>query len=444
LLSTAAVVALAQGAGAQSSSWFAGDYPVTQPYGCTREPAEPVIPKSVNRSCPSNAPRWHQGIDIALPCGTPLKAPAALTVVRIGDGRSNATRGLGPYYPTVRLRGYDVMLGHAQQPVVVRAGQQLAAGETIAYSGGRAGTGATSGCHLHFEVHTAGGTHWQWNDVDPSTLLTLRAPTRPKEQRRSGPVQASLYYTQTGSYTYSDVRVQIARAGQAIVDEAVPPYRPAYNSNVEPAWPVHVTWTKRHSLTVRDLDADGEPEVMVELTWGGAHHATWSRVYRYDRAKRHYLASVHFWGDPNFKLKQLNRERRPEWVSADVRFQGRFACSACSGLPLQIWAYRAGLWHDVTRAFPALIASDAARYWRSYLSARDEAVPGGNVRGVLAAWAADEELLGRHHQVLAALEHARRRGDLALGGTDDDVWGTPSAYIQRLLRFLRKAGYIHA
>jgi hypothetical protein len=272
----------------------------------------------------------------------------------------------------------------------------------------------------------------------------ISAPARAAEEHGLGPVRAYLYYTQIDSYSYSHPRIQIVRSGHVMVKEAVPPYRPGYNTTVEPAWPANASWTKRHSLTVRDFDANGEPEVMVELTWGGAHHATWSRVYRYDRANGRYLGSVRFWGDQSFRLEQLNRDPRPEWLSRDPRFQGRFACEACSGIPLQIWTYRAGRWQDITRSFPARITTDATRWWRAYLSERGKSTAnaGENTRGRLAAWAADEELLGRHRQVVTALGQARRRGDLALEGISADVLGSPSTYIQQLLRFLRKTGYI--
>jgi hypothetical protein len=124
------------------------------------------------------------------------------------------------------------------------------------------------------------------------------------------------------------------------------------------------------------------------------------------------------------------------------RFQGEFACEACSATPIQIWTYRAGRWQDITRAFLARINTDAARWWRDYLSDRGKQLPnaGDNNRGRLAAWAADEELLGRHRQVITALDRARRRGDLTV--EDSDVLGSPSTYIRQLLRFLRKTGYI--
>ena len=67
-----------------------------------------------------------------------------------------------------------------------------------------------------------------------------------------------------------------------------------------------------------------------------------------------------------------------------------------------------------------------------------------DVRGWLAAWAGDEELLGRHRQVITALDRARRRGDLAVEGIELDVRGNASTYIRQLLRFMRRAGYIRA
>jgi hypothetical protein len=187
---------------------------------------------------------------------------------------------------------------------------------------------------------------------------------------------------------------------------------------------------------VRDLDGDGEPEVLLDLYWGGAHCCTWSRVYRF--AGGRYVPGVHLWGDVSYKLRDLDRDGIPEWISADDRFAYAFTDYAESGDPVQIWSYRAGRFVNVTRGFLPQVRSDASRWWRLYLAARGHR--DRSVRGLLAAWAADEELLGNHGAVTSALARARERGDLAHGTVTDGR--SPAAYIRALLAFLHRTGYI--
>ena len=93
----------------------------------------------------------HDGMDIACPQGTPIKAPADGTVSKVKDGGAKGlsylvithNNGLATVY--MHLSGFAV----GQGVVVVK-------GQTIGYTGGTPGThGAgwlTTGPHLHFEV----------------------------------------------------------------------------------------------------------------------------------------------------------------------------------------------------------------------------------------------------------------------------------------------------
>ena len=160
-------------AGAQTSGWFVGNVRITQGYGCTPVKVEADAP--VGAHCSPWARKWHQGVDLALPCGTPLYAPAAVTVVSIGEG-GTPTVGPGPSYPTVRFAdGTMVVLGHARS--LVGVGAVVPAGGVIALSGGSAGSGASTGCHLHFEVHpTGGGGFGSGTDINPMGVLNLGGP----------------------------------------------------------------------------------------------------------------------------------------------------------------------------------------------------------------------------------------------------------------------------
>jgi hypothetical protein len=186
-------------------------------------------------------------------------------------------------------------------------------------------------------------------------------------------------------------------------------------------------------VRVVDLDADGEPEVVLDLYSGGAHCCSSTQVFRWDPGTSAYLLSQHFWGDPGALLTDLRHDGRLEFRSADDRFAGQFAAFAFSGLPLQIWRFSAGRFIDVTRSFPSLIVADANGFLRDYKRTRAQ----GLGLGLLAAWAADEELLGRGALVTSTLARELRLGHLrSVSG-----WEQGRQFVTSLKRFLRRAGY---
>jgi murein DD-endopeptidase MepM/ murein hydrolase activator NlpD len=104
----------------------------------------------------SGGARLHAGIDLGAPAGTPIRAAAGGTVVVAGV--------MGGYGTTVDIRhadGTTTRYAH-QSRLLVRSGQQVAAGQVIGLVGS---TGASTGPHLHFEVRTPAGP------VDPRTWL---------------------------------------------------------------------------------------------------------------------------------------------------------------------------------------------------------------------------------------------------------------------------------
>ena len=104
-------------------------------------------------------PRWgrtHEGIDIAVPEGTPVRAAAAGTVIHAG--------WLGGYGNLVVVdHGGGLSTAYAHNSALgASVGQSVAAGEVVAYSGN---TGNSSGPHVHFEVRVGGSA------VDPLGYL---------------------------------------------------------------------------------------------------------------------------------------------------------------------------------------------------------------------------------------------------------------------------------
>ncbi|MBM3261646.1 hypothetical protein FJY93_04500 [Candidatus Kaiserbacteria bacterium] len=101
------------------------------------------------------AGKGHNGIDLAAPIGTPLRA--ALTGTVVGSGNTDAVRGCYSFGKWVLIRhgnGLDTMYAHLSQ-VNVSQGQQVSTGQLIGYTGE---TGYATGPHLHFGVYVSSAT----------------------------------------------------------------------------------------------------------------------------------------------------------------------------------------------------------------------------------------------------------------------------------------------
>jgi virginiamycin B lyase len=231
----------------------------------------------------------------------------------------------------------------------------------------------------------------------------------PTVTREAGSTRATLVYRRLDRFNhadwFTDARVSISRGGRELFSEVVPP-----NPHGRPDYGV---FGSAGSFAIRDLDGDGEPEAMLELNWNGTHCCDWSRIYSYDGSRDGYVPLIHMWGNSSAapRLRDLDADGRPEFVSQDDRFAYDFDGYAGSVRPIRIWSYDHGVFRDVTRRYPGEIRRDAAEIWRLYLKYRGK--PGKSVRGILPAWAADKYMVGRGDIVDRALEEASERGYLA-------------------------------
>ena len=91
---------------------------------------------------------YHSGTDISAPEGTPILAAADGTVT-IANATDSWGGSYGYYVKIDHEGGLTTLYAHCSS-ICVTAGQQVKAGQVIAYVGH---TGRATGPHLHFEVH---------------------------------------------------------------------------------------------------------------------------------------------------------------------------------------------------------------------------------------------------------------------------------------------------
>jgi hypothetical protein len=255
------------------------------------------------------------------------------------------------------------------------------------------------------------------------------------ETASSGPVRATVSYVLLPKSNIWYVRLAVARSGVQVYDQRVPTLRRPGAWN-EPIGVFRKAGERNaRTITLRDLDGDGEPEILLDFWFGGAHCCYWTRIYRWDPTSEAYTNTAQFWGNVGYDLEDVSQAGRLELVTADNRFAYAFASFAGSGFPLQVWDYLSGRLVNTTRSYPVLIARDAARQWKWYGQARRHS---SEVRGFLAAWAADESLLGRGGTALTWLN----RHSFVLSGLYDEQSGSTHSYLKHLRAFLRRTGYL--
>jgi murein DD-endopeptidase MepM/ murein hydrolase activator NlpD len=138
-------------AGGVNQSPVASIYPLTNPAPVTSRFGWRTHPLTGNR-------RFHSGLDIGAPSGSPVVATAAGTVVSAGWN--------GGYGKAIVIQHSDTqqtLYGHLSE-ISVQAGQTIAQGTVIGLVGS---TGNSTGPHLHFEsrMPNLAGT---WVAVDPT------------------------------------------------------------------------------------------------------------------------------------------------------------------------------------------------------------------------------------------------------------------------------------
>lgn len=206
---------------------------------------------------------------------------------------------------------------------------------------------------------------------------------------------------------YTKLHLTVSDGGRVVIDR---PVRLRGQLNIAGLQP--------GGLAFRDLDGDGSDELLLDLFTGGAHCCFVEQLVDFSTSPP--LTVQKDFGDPGERVETLGG--RVVLLSADDTFAYRFTAYVASGLPIQIWTYGGGRFHDVTRSYPAQIARDARSWWSAYVQERRRR---GDVRGLLAAWAADQALLGQAASARATIARLE-----------------PAGYVRELWRFLANRGYL--
>jgi murein DD-endopeptidase MepM/ murein hydrolase activator NlpD len=93
------------------------------------------------------AEKMHEGLDIAANVGTPIRSPAAGTIIFAGK-----KSGYGQIVMVDHGYGLETWYGHTSK-VLVKPGQKIKRGQSIALVGN---SGRSTGAHVHYEVHVNG------------------------------------------------------------------------------------------------------------------------------------------------------------------------------------------------------------------------------------------------------------------------------------------------
>ena len=260
------------------------------------------------------------------------------------------------------------------------------------------------------------------------TSVAAAAPRPHVERAQAGTVEAAFTYAwDAPRFRFVRQHIVIRRDGVTRFDADL--RRPPGNG--VDAQPARFFQHKR-SVSLSDLDGDGEPEVVLDLYWGGAHCCWYTQIYRYDATAQRYRPLVHVWGNVGYTLADLSHDGRQELITRDDRFSYAFADFADSAWPVRILDYRAGKLVVVTTSYPAEVKRDATSLWHSAMA---RARNGPSNQGIMAAWAADQCLLGRCGVALQSIASLSRTGRV-----HGDL--EPAAYERRLRAFLKRTAYL--
>jgi len=194
----------------------------------------------------------------------------------------------------------------------------------------------------------------------------------------------------------------------------------------------------RNVVHIVHLQPTGSPSVVLDLYSGGAHCCAIEQVYSVTPNSSVVQKSEHNFGDPGVRLVALGANRSVDFLSANDFFAYEFTDYGASGEPIEILNFSNHDFRNVTRSYPHLIAKDATQ-WMSAFRAQANSRYQDSV-GVVAAWAADEDMLGHSSTVARFLAVQAKAGHL--NSALSPITPSGQKFVNALQKFLRKQGYV--
>lgn len=147
--------------------------------------------------------KFHNGLDISHPSGTPVRA--------LADGVVHSTEWRGGYGSTVVIDhgdGFSTVNAHLSS-VAVAAGDEVVGGDVVGAVGS---TGRSTGPHLHFETRLGGVP------VDPAWFVPDLVVAASDTATSSGPAAAALDHVAVGS---GSARLQLDRLYRLVLERPI-------------------------------------------------------------------------------------------------------------------------------------------------------------------------------------------------------------------------------
>lgn len=243
--------------------------------------------------------------------------------------------------------------------------------------------------------------------------------------------------TLTATLTYQGAYPEAHGAVLTITSSGRVQYRSAVTSSFcgDLCWPQSTGYGGApNPLQVVKLSV-GAPVVILGLYSGGAHCCFIDEIFAPSTTTSYSKTEV-FLGDPGAQLKKLPGGQWPVFVSADDSFAYTFTDYAASGLPVKILRFENHHVVIVTRHYRRVVSLDAQGWLHAFYDQASSHY--ADSVGVIAAWTADEYLLGRASNAETFLREQAAAGHLN-SLLNPSVKGL--VFVTQLNKFLHQRGY---
>jgi len=230
-------------------------------------------------------------------------------------------------------------------------------------------------------------------------LLFAASAQADQEQVTSGAVTATLSWNGDAQDTMG-ASLAVSRNGAAVYSKAIPDVV---------CDGCRLTGNGADDIQVEDLDGDGEPEVIVTGYTGGAECCLLFGVWDFN-AGTYRETDVNL-GTVGYNLEDLDGDGIPEFNSTDARFNRFYTDAADELQPPEVMHYLhqdgVPVFADVTPKFTSLIRKNASQAKARFARLHRRSA---NARGWVAAYVADQYLLGHGATGVRELDAQVKRG----------------------------------